>query len=422
MLKLLTLCLVVSIALGDHHLSEDSSKMDAVASEVAEALTRGLEDSVKDCKIDPADPKGSIQKCLMMKDIEELNKIHDKETKDASIAQKKKKHFALLKTAFLNLNEQLKNSEEDSDEEIAELLNKIDTVVKIMDSQNVTMPEVPESTVVEVPTDADIESAVISQNFDDHDSDFWSALFSVADKVALGLLLKIKDVPKDLAKAQIKKFLQGNDDERLRILGETLKLQKDSFDSFADDVINDLNKPIKRSGFIPYDSHGLAMADLNEHFEMKEELSEDAKRLPLEEPELIQKITIEEPLESLKNEVKHPHIPSEETVLLAKHTHRSMDVLDILPHEDIFVKPHHHFDSVAAVPPETEDEVFPKGSPHVVSAPLKSEDSFLRRHFNALLISAVLVVGILATAYRYRFKLRRYYTSTHYRRINTKSF
>jgi len=44
--------------------------------------------------------------------------------------------------------------------------------------------------------------------------------------VALGLLLTIKAVPRDEARDHLKKFLRGSDEERLKILGETLNLQR----------------------------------------------------------------------------------------------------------------------------------------------------------------------------------------------------
>lgn len=43
------------------------------------------------------------------------------------------KHYKLLKTALLNLNEQMKETNSSSEEEISELLSKLDLVVRLLD-------------------------------------------------------------------------------------------------------------------------------------------------------------------------------------------------------------------------------------------------------------------------------------------------
>ena len=51
-------------------------------------------------------------------------------------------------------------------------------------------------------------------------------MFSVTDKVAMSLLLRVKSVQPEAAKNDLKIFLEGSDEDRLRILAETLKLTK----------------------------------------------------------------------------------------------------------------------------------------------------------------------------------------------------
>ncbi len=51
-------------------------------------------------------------------------------------------------------------------------------------------------------------------------------MFSVSDKVAMGLLLRVKDITGEQAKSNLKTFLEGSDEERLKILAETLQLTK----------------------------------------------------------------------------------------------------------------------------------------------------------------------------------------------------
>ena len=48
----------------------------------------------------------------------------------------------------------------------------------------------------------------------------------MSDKLAMGLLLKIKSVEKEKAVTNLQTFLEGNDEERLKILAETLRLTK----------------------------------------------------------------------------------------------------------------------------------------------------------------------------------------------------
>lgn len=73
-------------------------------------------------------------------------------------------------------------------------------------------------------------------------------LFGLSDKVALGLLLTIKSVPREEAKDHLRKFLEGTDEDRLRILGDTLNLQRLSFQSDLDKAVEELSDIAKEEG------------------------------------------------------------------------------------------------------------------------------------------------------------------------------
>jgi len=303
-----TVYLVFQTARGDHNGRPGSERRqdlseNVIVSQVAEALAKGLEESLKDCKIDPDNPDESLRLCMEERDAEKAKKLHevfDGEKHDTS------KHYKLLKTALLNLNEQMKDTNSSSEEDISELLNKLDSVVKLLDVKSESLPEVQGSTLVEVPTEMEIEEAVVMQDYEHHHVDFWDTLFGLSDKVALGLLLTIKSVPRPEAKDHLKKFLQGTDEERLKILGDTLNLQR-PFESDLDKVVEELADMQKE-----------ATVRAEKRFEA--EAAAERRAIPAEVPK-------KQPSGPLGQE-SHPKKLAGKDVLSAKHTHRSGDVLE----------------------------------------------------------------------------------------------
>ena len=48
----------------------------------------------------------------------------------------------------------------------------------------------------------------------------------MSDRVAMGLLLRIKSVQREVATKSLKTFLEGSDEDRLKILADTFNLNK----------------------------------------------------------------------------------------------------------------------------------------------------------------------------------------------------
>ena len=55
---------------------------------------------------------------------------------------------------------------------------------------------------------------------------FRNTVFSVSDRVAMGLLLRIKAVQRETAVKNLKRFVEGSEEDRLKVLTDTFNLNK----------------------------------------------------------------------------------------------------------------------------------------------------------------------------------------------------